>query len=62
MGNLTADSIYRFLSGPALWFTMTVFFGGLALRLGYLYWLSRRKDPVIYNHASFSWGLKSILF
>jgi nitrate reductase gamma subunit len=62
MGNLTADSIYRFLSGPALWFTMTVFLGGLALRLGYLYWLSRRKDPVIYNHASFRWGLKSILF
>ena len=62
MAHLTADRIYRFLSGPALWFAMGVFLGGLTLRLGYLCWLSRRKDPVIYNHASFSWGLKSILF
>lgn len=62
MENLTSRTIYLFLSGPALWFSMTVFLGGLILRLGHLYWLSRRKDPVVYNHASFSWGLKSILF
>jgi nitrate reductase gamma subunit len=62
MENLTPHAIYRFLSGPALWVSMTVFIGGLALRLGYLYRLSRKKDPVIYNHASLRWGLKSILF
>ncbi len=62
MENFPVNSIYRFLSGPALWFAFTVFLGGLALRLGFIYWLSRKKDPVIYNHASFSWGLKSILF
>ena len=62
MENLTPDTIYRFLAGPALWFAIMVFLVGLALRLGYLYWLSRRKDPVIYNHASFVWGFKSILF
>jgi nitrate reductase gamma subunit len=62
MEHLSVNSIYRFLSGPALWFTFTVFLGGLVLRFGFLYWLSRKKDPVIYNHASFSWGLKSILF
>ena len=62
MENLTLETIYRFLAGPALWAAILVFLGGLALRLGYLYWLSRRKDPVIYNHASFVWGFKSILF
>jgi nitrate reductase gamma subunit len=62
MDNFTPHAVYRFLSGPALWFSMTVFLGGLALRLGYLYRLSRRKDPVIFNHASFRWGFKSILF
>jgi nitrate reductase gamma subunit len=62
MENFTPHAVYRFLSGPALWFSMTVFLGGLALRLGYLYRLSRRKDPVIFNHASFRWGFKSILF
>jgi nitrate reductase gamma subunit len=62
MEYFTPHAIYRFLYGPALWFSMSVFLGGLALRLGYLYRLSRRKDPVIYNHASFRWGLKSILF
>jgi nitrate reductase gamma subunit len=62
MENFTPHAVYRFLSGPALWFSMTVFLCGLALRLGYLYRLSRRKDPVIFNHASFRWGFKSILF
>jgi nitrate reductase gamma subunit len=62
MENLTPHAIYRFLSGPALWLSMAVFLGGLALRMAYLYRLSRKKDPVIYNHASFRWGLKSILF
>ena len=62
MENLTPDTIYRFLAGPALWVAMTAFLGGLVLRLGHLYRLSRRKDPVIYNHARFVWGFKSILF
>jgi nitrate reductase gamma subunit len=62
MEPLTPQTIYRFLSGPALWFSMTVFLGGFVVRLGYLWRLSRKKDPVVYNHASFAWGLKSILF
>ena len=62
MENLTSQTVYLFLSGPALWFSMTVFLGGLMLRLAHLGWLSRKKDLVVYNHACFSWGLKSILF
>jgi nitrate reductase gamma subunit len=53
--------MYNFLAGPALWTTFIIFFGGLIIRTIHLYRLSRKKDPVIYNHASVSWGLKSIL-
>jgi len=53
--------MYTFLAGPALWATFIIFFGGLIIRVAHLYHLSRKKDHVFYNHASFSWGLKSIL-
>ena len=53
--------MYTFLAGPALWATFIIFFGGLLIRIAHLYRLSRKKDHVIYNHVSFSWGLKSIL-
>ena len=54
--------MYQFLVGPALWFTFIIFFGGLIIRIGFLIRLSRKKDQIIYNHASFSWGIKSILY
>ena len=54
--------MYGFLAGPALWATFIIFFGGLSARIAYLYHLSRKKDRVIYNHASFSWGVKSIAY
>ena len=52
--------MYQFLTGPALWATFIIFLGGLAGRLIILFRLSRRKDRIIYNHASLTWGLKSI--
>jgi nitrate reductase gamma subunit len=54
-------SIY-FLTGPGLWISFIVFFAGLAIRLIWLYTLSRKKDPVFYNHIDFKWGIKSILY
>jgi nitrate reductase gamma subunit len=53
--------IYDFLTGPALWFAFVFFIGGLFVRMAILFRLSRKKDRVIYNHFSFSWGLRSIL-
>lgn len=53
--------MYTFLAGPALWATFVIFSGGLIIRIAHLYHLSRKKDKVVYNHTSFSWGLKSIL-
>ena len=54
--------MYNFLSGPALWATFIIFSGGLLLRIVWLYRLSRKKDQVVYNHASFTWGVKSIFY
>jgi nitrate reductase gamma subunit len=54
--------MYQFLMGPALWATFTIFICGLIIRIVFLYRLSQKKDRIIYNHAAFSWGIKSILF
>ncbi|MBT8367941.1 MAG: nitrate reductase [Deltaproteobacteria bacterium] len=54
--------MYAFLTGPALWATFIIFIGGLVIRIAYLFRLSRKKDRAFYNHASFNWGLKSILY
>ena len=53
--------MYAFLTGPAVWIAMTVFLVGLLVRVVFLIGLSRERDRIVYNHSSFSWGLKSIL-
>ena len=53
--------MYAFLTGPAVWIAMTVFLVGLLVRVIFLIGLSRERDRIVYNHSSFSWGLKSIL-
>ena len=60
-GELNWNSIYEFLTGPALWFTFIFFIGGLLIRMAFLFRLSRKKDGVIYNHINMDWGLRSIL-
>lgn len=59
---MQTNEIYTFLAGPALWTTFIIFFGGLIVRIGHLYRLSREKDRVFYNHTGFSWGLKSVFY
>lgn len=58
---MSMNSLYAFLTGPALWITFIIFIGGLILRLAYLFGLSRERDRVFYNHMSPSWAMKSIL-
>lgn len=53
--------MYDLLTGAFLWVTFTIFLGGLAVRMAFLFRLSRKKDSVFYNHVSLSWGFKSIL-
>lgn len=54
------NRLYEILSGPVLWAAFVVFVAGLALRLSFLYGLSRERDRILYNHAQLSWGLRSI--
>jgi nitrate reductase gamma subunit len=55
------NTLYDLLTGPLLWITFIIFIGGMLCRLAHLYFLSRKKDRVIYNHISMSWGMKSIV-
>jgi len=54
--------MYDFFTGPALWMTFIIFFVGLIVRITFLFGLSRERDRVFYNHASFKWGIKSVFF
>jgi len=58
---MTASHIQTFLAGPALWFSFIVFFGGLGVKTARLLLLSLKKDAIVYNHMSMTWGLKSII-
>ncbi len=53
--------MYAFLSGPGATIAFSLFLGGMALRLVALYYLSRFKDQIAYNHVHWGWGIKSIL-
>lgn len=53
--------LYAFLTGPAVWLTFVIFFGGLCVRVAFLTGLSRERDRVFYNHMSSRWGWRSIV-
>jgi nitrate reductase gamma subunit len=55
-------ALYDFLTGPALWFALIVFFGGLLARGAFLVGLSLERDRVFWNHLDAKWSLKSIFF
>ena len=55
------NAMYEILTGPLLWITFIIFIGGMCARLAFLFSLSRKIDRVVYNHASFSWAVKSIV-
>ena len=54
------NALYDYLTGPLLWITFIIFICGMGGRLAFLFYLSRKKDQIVYNHSSFSWGIKSI--
>jgi len=55
------DTLYLFLTGPALWFTFVFLGCGLTVRLILLFKMSLNKDRIFYNHIDPVWGVKSIL-
>jgi len=53
---------YDILCGPVLWLSFIVFVTGMALRLAFLFGLSRARDRVFYNHMNLGWGLRSVVY
>lgn len=53
--------MYDFLTGPVLWIAVAVCVGGLALRLAYLFGVSRARDRNFYNHTDLAWATASIV-
>jgi len=54
-------ALYDFLIGPALWFSIIVFFGGLLVRGVFLAGLSLERDKIFYDHFSWPWAFKSVV-
>jgi len=53
--------LYRFVSGPMVWITFIIFFGGSLYRLIRLFTLANRKEKFIFTYMSWKYGLRSIL-
>ena len=54
-------AIYQFVSGPLVWISALLFFGGCLFRLIQLLQMVSRKEPFIYTYMSLKYSLRSIL-
>ncbi|MBW2266122.1 MAG: nitrate reductase [Deltaproteobacteria bacterium] len=53
--------LYSFVRGPLAWMAFIIFIGGVLYRLISMIMLARKKDPVVFEHFSLFYGLRSIL-
>ncbi|KPK15619.1 MAG: nitrate reductase [Nitrospira bacterium SG8_3] len=54
-------SAYQFLTGPMVWISLIVFFGGSIYQLIRLILLVNRKEKFIYTYMSWKYSMRSIL-
>lgn len=54
-------ALYNFVRGPLAWVAFILFFGGILYRLVSMFLLAKKKDPVVFEHFSLYYGLRSIL-
>ncbi|MBW2575541.1 MAG: nitrate reductase [Deltaproteobacteria bacterium] len=52
--------VYNFVSGPLVWVSFIIFFGGCLYRLISMAVLAKKKDVFVYEYMSFKYGLRSI--
>ena len=52
--------IYWFVSGPLVWVSLLLFFGGCLYRLISMALLAKKKDPLVYSYMSPYYALRSI--
>ena len=53
--------IYGFVSGPLVWVSFIIFFGGSLYRLISMVLLAKKKEPMVFEYMSFYYALRSIL-
>jgi len=53
-------TIYNLVTGPLVWVSLIIFFGGLIGKFVYLTNLAKNKDPFVFNYLSFKHALRSI--
>jgi nitrate reductase gamma subunit len=54
--------MYQFVTGPLAWIAFGIFLVGMIIKVVSLFYLARKKDKVVFNHFSWRWSLKSIVF
>lgn len=55
------NTLYNFVSGPLVWVSMILFFGGSIYRIVSMGLLAQKKDNVVFAYADFKYGSRSIL-
>ncbi len=53
-------TLYKIISGPLLWVTFFLFFGGSIFKMWQLYSLARRKENFIFSFFSLKYSLRSL--
>jgi nitrate reductase gamma subunit len=57
---MSMHAIYSFVSGPMVWIAFGVFLGGLVWQFLRLYFLARKKDPMVFEYMSLKYSMRSI--
>jgi nitrate reductase gamma subunit len=57
---MSMHDLYSFVSGPMVWVAFAVFLGGLAWQFLRLFFLARKKDPMVFEYMSLKFGMRSM--
>jgi hypothetical protein len=57
---MSMHALYSFVSGPMVWIAFGVFLGGLVWQFLRLYFLARKKDPMVFEYMSLKYSMRSI--
>jgi len=53
-------AVYNFVSGPLVWVSFILFFGGSLYRIVSMAQMAKKTDPVVYHYMSLKYALRSI--
>jgi len=53
-------AVYNFVSGPLVWVSFILFFGGSIYRIVSMARMAKKTDPVVYHYMNLKYALRSI--